>query len=325
MQKEKLKEKLLNTNYFKDNKWLDKYCKLIESNNNIKIEKDKTQTHHIIPQCYYKLINQNIDNSKENKINLLYKDHILAHYYLCLSCKEKLKYKLEYAFFYMLGNQYYINKYKLNNMSLLEDIKEFKDGLYEDYCKRQSDKLKGRVLSPESIEKAKISRNNRTPEQNAITARNRSNSMKGKNKGPRSKEIIDKIKIYRKNNPLVLSEESNKIKSLKFRRPLSDQHKNALKKSHDKYKIYCKELGIIFENMDDVVNYLLANNLSSTKHCESNINKCCCGDSKSSYGYNWYKIPKNITLKDIETNRYILKKIDKRKRITKNYENKKTL
>lgn len=46
---QKLKIKLLNTGYFKDNEYLDKYCDLIFSNLETKYEKGKTQKHYIIP------------------------------------------------------------------------------------------------------------------------------------------------------------------------------------------------------------------------------------------------------------------------------------
>ncbi len=82
-----LKNFLLNLNIeneiiFVDNEYLDRYCKLIESNRNTKREYYRTQLHHIIPKCYYKHYNLDIDNSSKNLVNLLYKDHALAHYYL---------------------------------------------------------------------------------------------------------------------------------------------------------------------------------------------------------------------------------------------------
>ena len=85
-----LKKKLLETKLFKDNKYLSLYCKLIEVNRFNKFIKNEMQKHHIIPKSYYKYKNLKIDNSKENLVNLLYKDHVLAHYYLakCALIKE---------------------------------------------------------------------------------------------------------------------------------------------------------------------------------------------------------------------------------------------
>ena len=50
-----LKNKLLDTNAFIDNYWLDLYCTLIVYNLSTKKEKYKTQSHHIIPIAYYKM------------------------------------------------------------------------------------------------------------------------------------------------------------------------------------------------------------------------------------------------------------------------------
>ena len=66
----KIKNKLLNLNVFIDNEYLDKYIELIEINRNTKREKFKTQQHHIIPRSYYKHNNLEIDNSKENLVNV---------------------------------------------------------------------------------------------------------------------------------------------------------------------------------------------------------------------------------------------------------------
>jgi len=71
------------------NKYFRKYCDLILKNKNTPDIKFKTQKHHIIPKFYFKTNNLEIDNSKENLVNLLYKDHILAHYYLCLFLIDK--------------------------------------------------------------------------------------------------------------------------------------------------------------------------------------------------------------------------------------------
>ena len=79
-----LKDYLLDFGIFYENDYLEKYVDLIESNRDRPKEKYKTNKHHIVPQSYYKRYNIVVDNSDNNIINLLYKDHILAHYYLCL-------------------------------------------------------------------------------------------------------------------------------------------------------------------------------------------------------------------------------------------------
>ena len=121
----RLKEKLLSLDLVVDNEYLDKYCELIESNRDTKREKFKTQRHHIIPRYYYKYNKLEVDNSKENIVNLLYKDHILAHYYLCMCSISD---------YYAYMN--YISVYRIVN----EDVKDnilFKDVLsnLEEYQK----------------------------------------------------------------------------------------------------------------------------------------------------------------------------------------------
>ena len=102
MTQQEIKVKLLNTNYFIDNEYLDKYCELIELNKDTKKERPKTQSHHIVPVSYFKLSKLPIDNSKENRVNLLYKDHILVHYYLCLCTKGKFKYYVTFRLSFCL-------------------------------------------------------------------------------------------------------------------------------------------------------------------------------------------------------------------------------
>lgn len=91
MDQQILKQKLLSTGYFEDNEWLDKYCQLIIDNLETKKEKYKTEAHHILQVAYFKILTEKVDNSKENLVNLFYKDHILAHQYLALCTKGKLE------------------------------------------------------------------------------------------------------------------------------------------------------------------------------------------------------------------------------------------
>lgn len=131
MTQQELKTKLLNTTYFENNEYLDKYCELIINNLKTKKEKYKTECHHIVPKCCFKLLQQNVDNSKKNKVNLLYKDHILAHYYLALcSMAKKISFGLECALFHLLGNKDY------KKFSNKEALKEFGKNLNEEYLNK---------------------------------------------------------------------------------------------------------------------------------------------------------------------------------------------
>lgn len=84
MTTEYLKEKLLSEGFVVDNEYLDRYVHLMCSNVGRIREVHKTQRHHITPRYYYKHTKSAVDNSEDNIINLLFKDHIIAHCYLML-------------------------------------------------------------------------------------------------------------------------------------------------------------------------------------------------------------------------------------------------
>ena len=100
-----LKETLIATGVFEENEYFEKYCDLIENNKNLSAIAHKTQCHHILPRFYYRYNNLPLDDSSENKVNLLYKDHVLAHYYLYF-CFKETRYKLanRYALDIILGS-----------------------------------------------------------------------------------------------------------------------------------------------------------------------------------------------------------------------------
>lgn len=87
------KEILLSKNIVLDNAYLDKYVNLIETNLDRKKQLYETQLHHIIPQPYYKHNKLSIDNSKDNLVNLLFVDHLKAHYYLYKCSADKASQK----------------------------------------------------------------------------------------------------------------------------------------------------------------------------------------------------------------------------------------
>lgn len=174
MKKEEIKEKLLRLGLFIDNEWLDKYCELIENNKNTKREKYKTQSHHIIPKCYYTMNKLKIDNSKENLVNLLYKDHILAHCYLCLCSEGNFHYKLVNAFTHLINRKWKYRIDDINNIDLniyqklyeewvfyLENNEERKNKISKNrkgikHTKEEIEKMKNKKLSKET--KFKISK-----------------------------------------------------------------------------------------------------------------------------------------------------------------------
>lgn len=97
---ENLKHILLGTNSYIENEFLEKYINLILNNLSTEYKKYETQAHHVIPVFHYgtncnherrKKIQKTAEEDPNNfKINLLYKDHVLAHYYLSLcACDDR--------------------------------------------------------------------------------------------------------------------------------------------------------------------------------------------------------------------------------------------
>jgi hypothetical protein len=87
------KEELLNTGYFKNNNFLEKYLDLFNE-----IPEDNFEGHHILPKAFFKIKKIKIDNSKKNLRNLSFENHYLAHYYLTKCTSGALKKVMNYYF-----------------------------------------------------------------------------------------------------------------------------------------------------------------------------------------------------------------------------------
>lgn len=141
-----------------DNEYLNKYIDLIFDNKDTEKTKFKTQMHHFIPVAYYKdtynIVNrkdaQKIADEDNNnfKVNLLYKDHVLAHYYLALCSESKFKYQNENAIFHVLGNINYIKDSKyLEECCFIKSLDKYQE-LYEDMARTRSINYTGRHCKP---------------------------------------------------------------------------------------------------------------------------------------------------------------------------------
>lgn len=152
-----LKEKLLQyDNCFESNQYFDEYVRLIEASMPAKENKPYTQKHHIIPRNYFFKNERDVEGGW-NLVNLSYKDHILAHYYLsfCLM-DEDVRYGTRYAFYRMcrenpLG-------FDISDVCNLERYNELNKLTQEENSKRASIKGKGFKHSEET--KRKISEHN---------------------------------------------------------------------------------------------------------------------------------------------------------------------
>lgn len=148
------KSRCLETNYFIDNEYLDLYIQLINENIFTEYKKFETSCHHIIPVSYFKIINESVDNTNKNKVNLYHKDHILAHFLLTKCTKEPLKTSMIFAVNFMINEK---NKYKIyNDITDIINIEEICK-LKEQYCKACSINASKQVHSKEQIKKQRIS------------------------------------------------------------------------------------------------------------------------------------------------------------------------
>lgn len=202
------KEELLNLEIFIDNIYFQKYLELINKNISRSKEKHKTQRHHIIPRCYYKLNAKLCDNSTTNIVNLLYKDHVLAHYYLALCTKGNFKYYMICSLSHIIGNagKFSDDPNLKNNLTYFLEKQEHYQELYEFSCEYKAEKYKGRKISAETINKRlETARKNgslKHSEETKAKMRHKHN-MSGKKKKPMSEETKAKLRLLatgRKNN-----------------------------------------------------------------------------------------------------------------------------
>lgn len=205
---EDLQKTLLKLNLFEDNEYLQEYCYLIYKNQKTKRKQFKTQKHHFIPVCYYKLKYKIIDREEATNlaekdinnlcVNLKHIDHALAHLYLFLATKDsQFKYRQGKAIKFILGRAS-----ALGEKNLITELKtnySFYQNYWEEYSRLNSELQKGKKGRPYTEE----------------MKRNFSKKMKGH---PVSKKAREKIRLGNLGNKNALghklSEEAkNKISS----------------------------------------------------------------------------------------------------------------
>jgi hypothetical protein len=213
---ESLKEKLLKTGVIDDNEYLDLYVELIENNKTTKKQKNKTQRHHIIPRCYYQMMNLDIDNSNDNLVNLLYKDHLLAHYYLSLCSVGRFHYSMEYAMI-LIRN---INQDNID-IDFINSLDKYQQ-LYEENMKITGEATRRRMTGvkqpPELIAKrvAKNTGQKRTEE----TKRKISESQKGRTFSEESKR---KMSEAQKRNAAKLTEQEKAVRVQHYKETMASK------------------------------------------------------------------------------------------------------
>ena len=143
MIKNELKNILLDTGYFEDNEYLTAYVELV-SKDTIDTS-GYSEKHHVIPVAVYNYGNKCKSNTKARKIAdtdsknytvlLLYKDHVLAHYFLYFCTTGMVKKAMGRAIICMLGN-FGVDKLDLSEFKYLpeqfEKIQQLIDQIYSD-------------------------------------------------------------------------------------------------------------------------------------------------------------------------------------------------
>lgn len=186
-----LREKLLSTSVFEECEYFDKYVQLISDNITTEAESGKTQCHHIIPRCYFEHRRLVVDDAPENLVNLLYRDHILAHYYLALCSIGRFKYSMELAFM-MLVNFDLVEDSFISNLDRYQAIYESSiqsrrgrapgnkgKPMSEEQKSKISESLKGHAVSDESKERMRQAQLNMSADSRArITAGTRSRNYR---------------------------------------------------------------------------------------------------------------------------------------------------
>jgi len=188
--------KLLDLGLVINNEYLIKYSDLMENNLQTKAEKFKTQKHHIIPKYYYKDKKISIDNSVNNLINLSYKDHILAHYYLALCSIERFKYANEMAIKFMVDTDicdtsflynldhfqelYTDSKIKFSKMASCFNTGKIRSQSVKEKCRQRKLGIK---LSDETKLKMSDTQTQRWKYMSLENKMNFNNKLKGLNKG----------------------------------------------------------------------------------------------------------------------------------------------
>ena len=148
------------THLFIENEYFKKYIQLIEANLKTKRQKFKTQRHHIIPAIAFDLYNWDGKDDEANLVNLLYKDHILAHYYLALcSVSTEFRYKMICAINFILGKAHQV-KLDIEELKIFIASLEKYQELYEESKQHFAEKLRGTTHGTSEETKQKISKAN---------------------------------------------------------------------------------------------------------------------------------------------------------------------
>lgn len=223
LSKDCLKKKLIASGLCVDNDFLIKYVDLICSNSTLEYERFRTDLHHIIPRFYFNKNGLPLDESEDNKVYLLAKDHVLAHYYLFF-CSATEEYRRSNA----LSVQFSLNKNARCRLDLQEQEKllwllDNYQELIESIRQSMSERAKGYVGEKNGFygrhhdesytEKLRAKRASWSDEKRAEISRKISEANRGRKHSPESIEAIRQKNLGRKHSPEAI-EKMRQVKKL---------------------------------------------------------------------------------------------------------------
>lgn len=261
-----MKQKLLETNLFIDNEYFEKYIELIV-NNRVAYSKGKTNRHHIIPKYYYKDKGLDIDNSEENIVTLLYKDHILAHYYLSM-CSKSTKDISRNA----LSIRWLLNGKSIYSLNLTDIDLNFYQKNYEMSKKYNID------CTHTDEANFEIS--------NKLCGRN------SPNKGNKYKKekIINKDNVKNKKLSEFASTRIGELNSF-YGKHHSDKTKAIISLNNSKkvamIDLLSGEILKEFSSIKEASNYVMTIGKTKSTWPSSRISRVCRGEGVKAYGYGW--------------------------------------
>ena len=256
-----LKKLLLETELLEDNKYLDDYCELCLNNLMTKKQAYKTNSHHVIPVAFYRIKYNKSDrkqaediankDEKNFRVNLLFRDHLLAHYYLAMSATtNRAIASMTSAIEFLSGH----TKLALHDLNLSEDELTAYQVRYEkalrekitvvahkntgkkrseETRKKQSIALRGKSKSLES--RQRMSEAKKGTKLSTATKIKISNANKGK-KQPWAGRKQSQEEIEKRRQKLIghtTSEETRKkISEANKGRKISDECRQKIRESH---------------------------------------------------------------------------------------------
>lgn len=270
---ENLKQKLLDTTIFIDNEFFNKYVQLVIDNKQTQFIKYKTNVHHIIPKYYYIEIDQPIDDSALNTVNLLYKDHILAHYYLAMcsnNCSHIAKNSLSIRFLLQGVSLKDLNIDDIDldqYQQMYESSKIWQSDISHSYASNLciSNKLKGRI----SPNKGNIKPINEKVEHN--------DCIKNVKLSELAKQRVGvKNSFYGKKHSQSVKQKISNANSIPV--AMLDRHTGVVLKQ--------------FTSMTAASKYLVSNQIATSMSSAKAISAVCNGKAKHAYGFKWVFIDK---------------------------------